>query len=157
MNGLDLMRKLGSGVMPAGIVGTPSTLGRADHGATFETMLRGAFAGREPSGLPVSVSPSAGLTLSKEQLDRMASAVDSVEASGAKSALVELDGAFYSLDVASRRVTGIVDINEATALGSLDTVIRAPASTGGRDSSAAAPVAGRPDTNWLLKRLASAT
>lgn len=152
MNGLDLMKKLGSGVMPAGLSGTPTTLGRADQGAMFESLLRGAFNTEESSGQTVSVSSAAGVTLSEEQLGRLSKAADKAEAAGAKSALIELDGAFYKLDVASRQITGVAVLNEASPLGSLDTVIRA---TNGSGAAGGAHGHSQPDANWLLKRLSS--
>lgn len=150
MNGIDLLRKLGSGVMPAGVSGTPATLGRADQGAIFESLLKGAFNAEESSGQ--TVSAAAGVTLSEEQLGRLAKAADKAEAAGAKSALIELDGAFYKLDVASRQITGVADANEASPLGSLDTFIRATTGSGAPGAMAGR---GQPDANWLLKRLGS--
>lgn len=150
MNGFDLMKKLGSGIVPAGVTGTPATLGRAGEGSVFDTLLKGMSTDSFDASQAVTVSneaASAGVKLTEEQLGRFAKAADKAERTGAKSALVELDGQFYTLDVASRKITGIADLAEGTAIGSLDTIIKAapnPAATGNVTSQ---------DANWLLKRL----
>lgn len=153
MNGIDLMKKLGSGVMPAGITGTPATLGRAGENSVFDTLLKGMSTDDFDASQAVTISneaSSAGVKLTEEQLGRFAKAADKAERTGAKTALVELDGQFYTLDVASRKVTGVADLSEGTAIGSLDTIIKAapnPAAAGGNTTQ---------DANWLLKRLKQA-
>ncbi len=110
---------------------------RAGDGAEFRSLLERAQGGEVSSGLPVTIAPGAGVTLTQAQLTRLADAADRAEAQGASRALVLIDGMALRLDVGVREVTGAAEIKADTVLTGIDAVI----SVGpGGESPAAGPI-----------------
>ncbi len=115
--GTQLLLALGAGISQ----GAPA---RAQAGPLgFADMLAKARAGEYTTNLPVSVGDGAGLTLSPAQLDRLAVAADRAEAQGANRAVVLLDGRAFTLDVATRTITGSFDPTQANTLSGFDALI----------------------------------
>lgn len=126
----DLLTKLGSVTSPARVSGGPNALGNIAS-AGFETMLREARGGGISSNLPVKLG--AGLedgTFDQEQLNRLATAADKAQASGAVHAVVLLDGKAWQLDVTGRTITGSAVIPESGVLEGIDAVIDAGGNAG---------------------------
>ena len=142
---LSLLRALGGGVRPPGIASVGALPGTARAGATpgvpFADLLTKAQAGEITSSLPVTVASGAGVSLSDDQLRRLSVAADRAEASGATRPLVLIDGMALHLDVATRQVTGKVDLGPESALSGIDGVVRAPeAEASGTGAAAVASV-----------------
>lgn len=135
------------GVLPAastanallrGLLGTSSPSAQpAAHakGATeqsFATLLQQARKGAISSGLTVSVSPDAKVSLSSDQLTRLSAAADIAEANGASKAVVSIDGKMLVMDIASREIVGDVTKQAkgseqiAMVLTDIDAFVRVP-------------------------------
>lgn len=129
-----LLGKLGSGITPVGNFRSQPS-GLAD--ASFASLLQKAGRGEISSGRPVTVDPSANIELTDDQLDRIATAADRIEAAGSSRAVVLIDERAVTLDVMTRRVTGEIDMAEAVATG-IDAVAAAPAADTDEFSAASA-------------------
>ncbi len=99
-----LLRQLSPAVLPAaGPAAAPRpTIDRLG----FEELLSQARAGALTSGRSLAVGFRPAEALTGSQLDRLAAAADMAEASGAKRALLLLDGKGLLLDVPARTLTG---------------------------------------------------
>ena len=109
VTGGDLLRSLGSGVLPPGV---ESARGGSASGLDFRELLAAARAGSAPSGLPVSIDAGLGVELNAEQHERLSAAVDRLEAAGAQRGVVLIDGHALIIDVASRSATAAVGEEE---------------------------------------------
>ncbi|MBK7405773.1 MAG: hypothetical protein IPJ41_14425 [Phycisphaerales bacterium] len=117
----DLLRVLGSGVRPtSGDVGA----GVPAAGASFADLLDQARAGQLETGLPVSIADGAGVSLTGEQLGRLAGAVDRAHAEGATRIVVLMDGLSLDVDVLGRSVLGTADLPDGKVLTGIDGVMR---------------------------------
>jgi len=123
-NPLMLLSLLG-GVINAVRPDSPVPPAQTVEGATFAELLDQAKAGEISSDLDISVAQDAGLDLTEDQLARLAVAADQAQARGASKAVVLIDGMALSLDVAGRRVTGTVSINQTGIYDGFDTIINA--------------------------------
>lgn len=121
-SGLDLLRALGSGVVP----GREAQSSAAPGGIDFAGLLDTARRGQLNTGREVSLEPGLGLELSSEQMDRLSRAVDRAESSGAGRALVLLDGKALTVDVDGRRVIASQSLGDERALTDIDAVVPAP-------------------------------
>jgi hypothetical protein len=119
-----LLKLLGSAVS-GGSKGLPPD---QVEGAEFSKLLEKAQAGEVASGREVSIAKGANVSLSPDQLARIAVAADMAEAKGASSALVMIDGMTLRLDVAMREITGAADLSRGGVLTGIDTVIGIPGS-----------------------------
>ncbi len=128
VNGDDLLKVLGSGVRPAGVEGP----GAGGAGAfDFARLLASARGGDVRSGLPVVMDSRLGVELDASGHERLSAAVDRLEAAGAARGVVMIDGHALVVDVAGRRVTGLVN-HESEVVG-VQGVVRA-ASKGDLDA-----------------------
>lgn len=135
----DLLRTLGAGLSPVGTEKAPAGGPRLIEGQTFDQLLSRARGGEIESGAPIRVESSSGLKFTPEQSVRLARAADHAEAQGAGRAVVLMDGMALTMDVATRTVTGRVDLTKDGALMGIDAVINVPApDTSGENSSASA-------------------
>ena len=132
-SGLDLLKSLGSGVLPPGVESRVSKGTSLDR-LGFAELLSKARAGAIESGLKVSVASGSGVTLSDDQLERLGKAADLAESQGATQAVVFIDGKTLRLDVTSRTVLGELDFSAGGVITELDAVISVPS-----DSKAARP------------------
>lgn len=135
INASDMLRKLGSGVTPAG-----ATRAAGDASGEFARLLDSARRGELSSREPVTISPRVEVELSQDQLTRLADAADRARASGLKNALVLIDGQALTMDVAQRTITGVFDASRGQA-AAIDGVVGASA-PGEGTGSAAIPVPG---------------
>ncbi|MEM1185839.1 MAG: hypothetical protein AAGI53_12670 [Planctomycetota bacterium] len=117
VTGADLLTSLGSGIKPAGLE-RPAQ----DSPIDFAKLLNSARGGAAKSGLPVSIDPGLGVELDASGHQRLSEAVDRLEASGASSGVVLIDGHALIVDVNSRSATRLVDPGAATRV---DGVVRA--------------------------------
>lgn len=117
-----LLRRLGSGVRPDGAA--PPAGPAPVESAGFADLLRRARSGELTSKLPVEIDPGAGVTLTDDQLTRVAAAADQAEAAGVRTALLTIDGQRLLLDVHSRRITGPAPADSAVLPG-IDGVVDA--------------------------------
>ncbi|MEM7628621.1 MAG: hypothetical protein AAF356_04275 [Planctomycetota bacterium] len=125
-SGVDLLRALGSGVVPGrDVTGGGGSVG-AGGGVDFNAMLEGARRGELSTGRPVAVEPGLDLDLSDEQMERLSRAVDRAESSGAGRALVLLDGQALTVDVNDRRVIAQQGLGDERVLTDIDAVVPAP-------------------------------
>lgn len=118
---INLLRALGAAggpVRPGANTATPV------NNTDFEALLSSAQAGTLESGLRVAVEPQAGVTLTDQQIDALSTAADRAEALGLSKVLVLTGGPALELDVASRRVTGVVRFDKQTPLTGFDGVFR---------------------------------
>lgn len=133
---LDLLRLLGSGVR------TPveGAGGRGDvAGATFGDLLARARSGEVASGRACAVASGAGVTLTDDQLARVAPAADRAEMLGAASAAVLVDGRALTLDVASRRITGEIGAGRTPSHAAVGAVVAAAPGDAAPNLSIATP------------------
>ena len=93
------------------------------HSAAFRSLLDLARAGEISSGAPVRIGKNAGLTLSDEQLQRLARAADMAEAGGVGRGVFLIDGLAVTMDVATRTITGIVSSDQTNVLADMDAVV----------------------------------
>ena len=126
----DMLKRLAS--LGSTGLGSTSGLGASlssalnTAGTDFASLLSKATSGSAPaSGLPVTVSPRSGVTLSDDQLARFSQAADQAQAQGVTNALVFMDGQAYTLNVQSRQVTGKADLSKAAVTG-IDGVVGVP-------------------------------
>jgi hypothetical protein len=120
---MDLLRKLGSGVKPAGESIT-GTLGRAGIGsAGFADLLKAASAGEIQSGRPVGVEKDSDLELTESQRTKLAAAADKAELAGSSRVLVEADGEWFKIDVGTRTVNKASAIKAGEMLTGIDAVM----------------------------------
>lgn len=149
-----LLRLLGGAAMPRR--SEPSAPARADE-PDFAGMLASARAGEIHSGREVTIAMRANVTLSPEQLQRLAGAADYAEAQGATRALVLIDGQALRLDITMREVTEAVDLSRPGVLTGLDAVVSLPSAAGAADGPTMLPHPGK-GRAWsnasLLKALA---
>jgi hypothetical protein len=104
-------RTLGSGAIG---VNAGGRAGGSAAGEDFSALLAQARAGQLESGRGVTIGKSAGgLQLSVEQQTRLGQAIDAAEANGSQRALVVMDGVGYSVDVATRTITGAARMDAA--------------------------------------------
>lgn len=137
---LALLRMLSGGIGAIGRAAS-STPPSASVGGDFQAMLDRARQGEVESGLPVTIDDRAGVTLTDDQLRRLAVAADRAEAQGATRALVLIDGMALRLDVGLREVTGVAELKGNAPLTGIDAVISVPGpeGSGAAGSDAAGP------------------
>lgn len=144
MSGAADMLKALSGAQAArlqpGIGRTPANAAGAPD---FATLLEQAKSGEIVSGVPIRVPSTLGVELSRDQAERLSQAADRAEASGAGRAMILMDGKGYNVDVATRTLTGVVDMNSPSVLAGIDAVVVA-ANAGGSGGQAQAGAAGLP-------------
>jgi hypothetical protein len=99
------------------------------NSASFADLLKLAREGKVSSDRPVDVSPKLDLELTQAQQERVAWAVDRAEASGARSALVMLDGEALLVDVMTRRIEGVAQ-QPGEVMTAVDAVVIAPREDG---------------------------
>ena len=154
-NALDLLRLLGSQATPGVAPNTGAAPNAASGKLDFAKLLSGAKAGRLSSGREVTIAKGAGVSLSDDQLKRLAAAADIAESQGATRALVMIDGMAIRLDVSMREVTGAVDLNSQGVMTGIDSVIHVPAEGGTQGAAPMpAPLARALDNPSLLNLLA---
>lgn len=152
----ELLRSLASGVRRPGLASaTPSHRGldaREVEGASFQTLLEQARAGRVSSGLPVTIARGAGVELSDKQLEQVAAAADLAQASGAARALVMIEGKALKLDVGVRSITGVADLSAGKVVTGIDAVIQVPGGSAAPPMLVEPPGAAKPNLNVSLLR-----
>jgi hypothetical protein len=99
---LQLLRRLNPAVRPAYAAAPPQRGASPIEHQSFDQLLKLAQGGSLVSGRQIQVGCDAQPPLEAGQLERMAEAADQVEASGARRALMMIDGRSFVLDVASR-------------------------------------------------------
>ncbi|MCC6283951.1 MAG: hypothetical protein IT439_01425 [Phycisphaerales bacterium] len=133
MDPFSALKLIGAGArLIERVTGTPAAPA-AGAAPSFESLLRQAQEGELTTGDPVEIDPALPLALTAEQMSRLQDAADRAAGAGASQALVRLDGLLLRLDVAARRITGVVD----SRLGDVTTGIDALVDAGAQ--SAAAP------------------
>jgi hypothetical protein len=123
-----LLKMLGNLVAPGTVGAGRAPSAPANGGADFAGLLQKAREGKISSERPVTISGSAEVTLTPDQLARVSIAADQAEAEGAVRALVLIDGKALKLDVSTREVTGETSLAGAGVLTNIDTVINVPGS-----------------------------
>jgi hypothetical protein len=78
------------------------------------------------SGEAVAVAPGVNVSLSGEQRDRLAVAVDAALAAGKSRVLALIDGLALEVDVESRTVTAAHAASDATLVTHVDAVVTIP-------------------------------
>lgn len=154
----DMLRQLGSGVLPVDGVRTAAPIASNGSRSAFAALLgqAEAQAGMQgasfDSGLPVRVAGGADLGLSEAQLARMGSVIDKLHASGASHALLSIDGRFFKVDVLTRQIRAEFDPAGGGQLDGIDAVASVPS----MNESAAGLLGPPPASSWnesLLKAL----
>ncbi|MBY0310462.1 MAG: hypothetical protein K2W85_00175 [Phycisphaerales bacterium] len=100
----QLLKMLGSGVLPPGVSTPPKT---GVEQASFADLLNRAREGTLGSAQPVTIGDNAGVTLNDEQLARLSLAADQLESSGVRTALINIDGQKLIMDVSQREISGV--------------------------------------------------
>lgn len=132
----NLLQSLSSKILPPGIErrsGTQAT--GAVQGQSFADLLSGKASGSLLSGRGVSVRSESGVQLDSEQLARLGNAMDRAEAAGAQHALVMIDGMALKVDVGVRQVVEQVDLQKASLMTGIDTVVHAGDHSSGAQSA----------------------
>ena len=106
---VNLLRRLGSGVIPVGAMS--SSGGLPIEGADFPTLLVGAERGAIRTGRAVLVHAELDHPLSMEQLKNLADAADLAQAAGASNVVAVIDGRALTLEVPARRITGEIPLD----------------------------------------------
>jgi hypothetical protein len=119
-----LLKALQPAVQPAYLKGPAARPQTPVEGRSFENLLREAGSGAIDSGRAVAQGPATGAELEPRQLERLAAVADLAEASGARRALVMIDGRGLVLDVAGRRLTE--ELGGANRMASVDTAMVVP-------------------------------
>ena len=152
----QLLRRLGSGVLPPGVAppggphaAAPHAVVGAGDGASFQAMLDRARAGEIATGRPVELGGAPELR--RDQADRLARAADLAEAHGASNALVRLDGLMLRVDVPARRVLDTVSESPGRVLD-VDALVDAPGGPEGADGSPEGELPRHPIQNASLAR-----
>ena len=106
--GVNLLRRLGSGVIPDGasawVAGSPISASRP-------VAPIGAENGAIRTGRTVLVGAELEPALSMEQLENLADAADLAQAAGAANVVAIIDGRALTLDVPARRITGEIPLD----------------------------------------------
>lgn len=136
----DLLKSL-AGVHASRVCGvspTSSTQPAPPPEQSFAALLEQAKAGKFESGVPLRVPSHLGIQLSESQSSRLSKAIDQAEAQGAQRCVVLMDGKGYSVDVATRTVSGAIDASVPGVLDGIDAmVIAAPEPKEGNDARSA--------------------
>jgi hypothetical protein len=90
---------------------------------SFDELLALVSHGELRSGRGVSVASDGVEPLTPPQLERLAAAADLAESEGAGRALMLIDGRALILEVASRTLSGELDMNAAAPLVRLDAAV----------------------------------
>lgn len=144
-----LLNMLGSGVgLLQQVAGRRSSI----EGASFDDLLKQARDGSLRSGEPIKLGTKADVELTPDQLERLGEAAATLEASGARRAVIMLDGMGIEYDIQTRTVIGRVDPENAGAVTGIDAYVNAPARAG-ENASLRAPAFGQPSNASLLKAL----
>lgn len=123
---LDLLRRLEPAVRPETASGKDGGVPTLFESRSFDELLHGAAAGQVRSGRPVQVSESVHPSLDAAQLERLGAAADRAEASGARRALMMIDGRGLVMDIATRSVSsemkpgdvgGVLQVDAAMVVG----------------------------------------
>jgi|GEM_PF-1228262 len=152
---LGLLRA--AGVSRAGASGAAGAAKEAGPSTgEFAELLRKAASGELVSGVPVTVDPGAGVTLSEDQLARLSLAADRAEAEGIQSAAVMMDGMTLVMDVKTRTVMRRVDLSAGVLTG-IDGIVTVGESGAGAPTGAVLlpPGQGLAENPSLLALLAS--
>lgn len=161
LDAATLLKALGSGMHPAAPIGaaSPGTSQAAIGAGQFADLLDKARSGLLSSNKPVSIaSEIAGrVTISEDDLARIALAADKAEAAGVRTALVVLDDQQVVLDIADRKITGLADLGDSGVIAGIDGVINLSSRLGKQDAGAAPVPTPAPTINnpSLLSLLAS--
>ncbi len=120
----EMLRMLASGVRPDG---ASARAGNAPvEGQAFAELLAGVRAGKVTSGREVTVSGSAEISLTPEQLQRLSVAADAAEARGVARLLAVVDDKAVVLDVASRTIEAQVAWPSDALQTDIDAVVVVP-------------------------------
>lgn len=135
-SGLDLLRKLGSGVRPQGAGERPGAGVRSAGdwaGASFAELLEQASADVRSGAASkdVSVNPRVQASLTDEQLARLARTADRVVAGGGTRALVRMEDGAVVLDAERRTVESSVELEPGAVVSGIDSYTEAPAAGAG--------------------------
>ena len=117
----QLLRQLEPVIRPghaAGPVARPQA--PLEH-QSFDELLAQATRGGVDSGRPVSVAFEPSQEITKQQLDRLAAAADLAEVSGARTALLLVDGRGLVLEVSSRTLHA--ELSGSSRYTSLDAAV----------------------------------
>jgi hypothetical protein len=125
-----LLARLEPAVRPAAAADAAAAAGGPFETRTFSALLADAARGRLPTGRPVRVACDPQAELCAADLLRLSAAADLAEASGARRALLLLDGRGLVLDVASRQVHG--ELTAAAPWTRIDAAVLVPG--GGRSA-----------------------
>lgn len=139
--GVNLLRRLGSGVIPDGacaaVAGLP--IERTD----FPTLLVGAGRGKIRTGRAVLVRAELKQPLTMAQLTNLADAADLAQAAGASSVVTMIDDRALTMDVSARRITGEIPLEcptltPADVIAGIDAIVVAEATVEARPQDGAA-------------------
>jgi len=121
----QLLRKLEPAVRPTGSPATTRRPHAPFEKQSFDQLLTMVSSGSVNGGKPVMIDPHADLKdeLDDGQLDRLTCAADMVEASGARRAVMLIDGRGLILDVSGRRLTAELSVEPASQLINIDAAV----------------------------------
>ncbi len=122
-----LLSLLGSGVNLLGRAMSPKT---PVEGASFQELLERVKAGTLREGEPIRMGVGADVELTPDQLERLGEAAAELEKSGARRAVILLDGRAIEYDIEQRAVIREIDPADTAALAGIDAFVRAPHEVG---------------------------
>lgn len=124
MGGADALRLLNAPQQTS----PQQLLRQLSAGGSFQSILDKARAGAVSSGIAVTTAKDCPITLTQDQLTRLAAAADIAEANGAGRAVFLVDGQALRMDVGTRTILGPVDLSSTAVLSDIDAVVAVAAS-----------------------------
>lgn len=120
----DMLRLLGSGIRPTGAPAASQP--QPIEGSSFSELLAGVQKGEVTSGQQLSIKKTIDATLTTSQLERLSTAADAAEASGASRVLAVIDNQAVTIDVASRTIEDITPWAPGSVTTDVDAVMMIP-------------------------------
>ena len=152
-----LLKQLQPAVLPGYATTRPTGPSVPLEHQRFDTLLDQARQGLVESGRTVSAGDATAEPLTPDQVQRLSSAADLAEASGARTALLMMDGRGLVLDVPTRTLTAELGADTPSRVAHPDTAVYVP---GDDEATATLPppggVASRAVTDALNSRPSAA-
>ncbi|MFA6043454.1 MAG: hypothetical protein WC718_00595 [Phycisphaerales bacterium] len=125
---LQLLKVLGSSGSAKNL---QASAGSSIAGQSFDSLLQQAQAGSLSSGQPVKVAPGVDLSLTDAQQATLDAGADKAQLQGAQNALVLVGDRAFSLDVATRTITGPANADQGVISGFGAAISLNPQASGG--------------------------
>lgn len=126
----DLLRRLSSGVQPAGAPGAQRAPGAGIESSSFSELLRLAREGGIEASRPLRVSRDVRAPFSEQTMDALALATDAAEAAGATRLAAVVEGKTVTVDVVTREIVATGENTPGALITDADAFVVIPNDTG---------------------------